>query len=455
MFHNILRKAALGLLFVLAFGSSITAQKPRTIIDKVVATVGDKIIMYSDIEELATYTESKSGTLPENARCYFVEQMLTQNLLLVQAERDSLVISDEELEGQLTSRVEQILDMMGRNEQQFVQVYGLRPSEMKDKMRDDMRNQMLTQRMQEQVISSVVITPAEVRKFFDLIPKDSLPYFNSEVEYAEIVIKPKVNAAEDLKARQQAEAIRNRIVIDGENFEDLAKKYSKDKGSAVKGGDLGVTKRGMFVPEFEAAAYKLKPGEISPIVKSQFGYHIIQMIERLGNSVHTRHILIKPTITMADEELALAEITRIRELIVSDSMRFVEAGKRFTEDEYSKNNGCRATNPNTGETFFELADLDPDVYFAFDTLEVGEVTAPIEKADMMGEKEYRIYTLQSRSLPHQANLKDDYARIHSAALEEKKARAITDWVKTKLSSTYIQIDDLYKSCENLKPWLKP
>ncbi|MEM1120236.1 MAG: peptidylprolyl isomerase [Bacteroidota bacterium] len=275
----------------------------KMIIDKVIAKVGSELVLLSELEEQFAYASSQQGGIPPEARCQILEQLLAQKLLQNQAKLDSVVVADEEVESQMNARFDRILQMMGGDIEQFESFYGQSIPKAKETMRDELKNQLLTDRMRSQILNSITVTPSEVKDFFARIPQDSLPYFNSEVEIREIVMKPKINVDEDRKAREQLEEIRLRIIEGGEDFGDLAKTYSDDPGSARLGGELGMTQRGSFVPEFEAAAYNLKPKEFSKVIKSEFGYHFIQLIERRGNAVNTRHILIKPEITEADLDL--------------------------------------------------------------------------------------------------------------------------------------------------------
>jgi peptidyl-prolyl cis-trans isomerase SurA len=285
----------LALVFIYQSGFS------QTQIDRVAAIVGQEVILISDIEAQHKLMESQSGgKMPENARCIIFDQLLSNALILSEAEKDSVMANESEVETQLDSRIREILRYMNNDPEQFKLYYGRTSEEVKDEMRDDMRKQLVIQKMSQQIMQSVSVTPKEVKEFFERIPKDSLPYFNSEVELGEIVVKPKVNAEEDKRAREKAEDLRRQIV-EGADFAELAKKFSDDKGTAVRGGDLGITSRGSFVPEFEAAAYSLDKMEISQVVKSEFGYHVIQLLERLGNNISTRHILIKAELTDYDQ----------------------------------------------------------------------------------------------------------------------------------------------------------
>ena len=438
--------------FILAmaiFGPGCLAQ--REVIDKVVATIGGELVLLSEVEEQHALMEAQSGVLPEGARCNIMAQLMASKLLINQAKLDSIEVSDEEVEAQLDARIERILGFMNNDVAQFEAYYGQTINEVKSQFREDLKNQILADRMRSQVMASVTVTPSEVKKFFSSIPADSLPYFNSEVEVGEIVYKPKVNPEERKKTIEKLESIRQRI-LDGEDFADLASKYSDD-GSARGGGDLGWAKRGKYVPEFEAAAFKLEQNEISPVVESEFGFHIIQMLERRGNSIHVRHILIKPELTDEDLEKAEAHLDSVRQLLMADSLTFSQAVKLYSdEDVQSYSNDGRLVNPATGNTFFEIGDLDPDIYFTIDSMEVGSFSKPFEFRDQVGDIYYRIVQLQSRTSPHKANLKQDYSKIQKAAIEAKKSDFISQWIRDKVDATYINIDPLFNDCPVLEKW---
>ncbi len=424
----------------------------RQIIDKVVATVGGELILLSEVEEQFALMEAQSGVLPENARCEIMNSLLVNKLLLNQAKLDSVVVADEEVEDQLNARIDRILTYMNGDVSQFEAYYGQSIGEVKAQFREDLRNQILVERMRGQIMAGITVTPSEVKKFFAKIPVDSLPYFSSEVEVGEIVYKPKVNDEERQKAVTKLEDIRRQILEEGASFEELAKKFSQD-GSARIGGDLGWAKRGKFVPEFEAAAYKLDKDEISPVVETEFGFHLIQMLERRGNSIHTRHILVRPEITDNDLELARMHLDSVRMLIESDSITFSQAVKIYSDkDAQSYNNDGRIVNPNTGNTFFEIGDLDADVYFAVDTLQINEVSAPFEFNTPTGESHFRIVQLQSRTDPHKANLKQDYSKIQQAAIQAKQSEFVEEWVLQKIDATFIALDRLYDDCPGLEAW---
>lgn len=424
----------------------------REVIDQVVANVGSEFIQLSDVEEQFSLASAQQGGLPPEARCQIVDRLLGQKILLNQAKLDSILVTDAEVEIQLDARIERILSMMQGDLKQFEDYYGQTVNEVKGEFREDLKHQILADRMRGQIIQGITVTPAEVKAFFDKIPKDSLPYFNSEVEIGEIVIMPEVNETERNLAIQQLEDIKQQIE-NGADFAELARKFSDDPGSGRAGGDLGWTTRGKFVPEFEAAAYGLDEGELSDIVESQFGFHLIQLQGRRGNSINTRHILIKPEITDDDLVLAQQKLDSIRLMIESDSISFSRAVKRFgSEDEQSYNNDGRMVNPLTGNTFFEIGDLDPDIYFTIDTMAIGDLSKAFEFRTPMGEIGYRIIELQSRTKPHKANLEQDYSKIRTAAIESKKNEYITDWLAERVDATFIQINERYYGCPILDRW---
>jgi peptidyl-prolyl cis-trans isomerase SurA len=427
----------------------------REVIDKVIANVGGEYILLSELEEqIALITDRQGGKLPPDARCLMLDNLLTQKLLVNQAKIDSVEVKDEEVEAQLNARIEQILDYMGGDVNQFEDYYGQSIGEVKEAFREDLRSQLLAERMRNKVMEGITVTPSEVKAFFKKIPRDSLPYFNSEVEIGEIVMKPEVNPVERQKAIDKLKDIRKRIVEGGEPFEEMAKKYSDDFASARIGGDLGWTKRGKFVPAFEAAAYKLDENEISDVVESEFGYHIIQLLGRRGNSINTRHILVKAEITDADLALTEHKLDSVRQLLTSDSISFSRAVKYFgNKDVQSYNNDGKLVNPASGNNFFEIGDLEPAIYFTIDTMKVGEFSKPFSYTDPRGETYFRIIQLQSRSTPHVASLEKDYAKIQTAAIEQKKSSQTANWVEEKVLSTYIRVDQGFLGCPGIDKWL--
>ncbi len=421
----------------------------KQIIDKVVAKVGGELILLSDIEGQFDLMRQQQGSIEDEARCSIMENLMATNLLLNQAKLDSIEVADVEVEAQLTARIDNILAYMGGDLNQFESYYGQTVDETRSDFREDLKNQLLTDRMRSKIIADATVTPSEVKDFFKGIPTDSLPYFNSEVEVGEIVYVPKVNETERLKARAKLDEIRNQIV-EGADFAELAYKFSDDGGSGRAGGDLGWQKRGTFVTEFEAAAYNLEEGQMSDLVESQFGFHLIELIERRGNNLHCRHILIKPEITEADFDLAVQHLDSVTNLLRYDSLNFSLGVKKFSdEDAQSYNNDGMMQNPQTGNSFWEVGDLDPDLYFTLDTMEVGQYSAPLKFTAPGGDASYRVILLKSRTEPHKANLQQDYSKIKTAALQAKQGNFVNNWIINKMESTFIDVDTGYKTCPNI------
>ena len=428
-------------------------QEQRKIIDKVIATVGGELVLLSEVEDQYALSLAQQGSLPENARCTIVGQLLANKLLINQAKLDSVEVTEQEVQTQLDARIERILSYMNGDIEQFEAYYGQSIGAVKEQFREDLRNQLLTERMRSQIMANVSVTPSEVKDFFHSIPTDSLPYFSSEVEISEIVMKPEVNATEKQEAIDQLEEIRADIISGETDFPTMAETYSMD-GSARLGGDLGWASRGKFVPAFEAAAYKLEDNEISQVVETEFGFHLIQMLGRRGNAINVRHILIRPDITDADLQRTYEKLDSVRQLIVNDTITFSRAVKKFSnEDMQSYSNDGRMQNPATGNTFFEVGDLDPDIYFTIDTMEVGGISAPFS-FKQGNERYFRILQLVSRTQPHTADLEQDYAKIQKAAIDSKRNGFINDWIEERIADTYISIDARYNGCSNLEVWRK-
>ncbi|MFT5999588.1 MAG: peptidyl-prolyl cis-trans isomerase SurA [Neolewinella sp.] len=443
----------LSLLLLLAISVGLSAQS--TVIDQVIARVGGEYILLSDLEEQFALASSQSNEeLPQNARCQMLDQLLVGKLLYNQSKLDSIEVTDSEVESQLDARIERILSYMQGSIEQFEDYYGQSITATKEQFREDLREQISTDRIRGTVVRGVKVTPAEVKQFFAEIPTDSLPYFNAEVEVGEIVAQPAANDATRETTVAKLEEINKDIEAGNITFADAAKKYSAD-GSGQSGGDLGWTKRGKFVPEFEAAAYNLEPGQISKIVRSEFGYHLIKLQERRGNTIRVSHILLTPEITEEDIEKSRIHLDSIGHLVRIDTLDFSYAVKRFGLDKtQSYNNDGRMTNPASSNTFFEIGDLDPDIYFTIDEMEVDEVSEVMDYKGPRGEDMLRIVQLQSRSSPHKASLTQDYAKIQDATKNAKQQQYLSNWIEETIGSTFVMVDKRYHPCPTVQNWLK-
>ncbi len=429
------------------------AQSTRQIIDKVVCEVGNEVILLSDLNDQIKLAESRNGPIRPEEKCVLLENMMITKLLIHQAFVDSVVVTDEEVNTQSQLRIDRILESMGNDNTQFEAYYGKTVNEVKEDFRADLRNQLISEKMRAKLVEDIHMTPTEVKQFYNNIPSDSLPYLSSEVEVSEIVVHPVANDSSKARAKEKLEKVAARIKA-GEKFEELAATFSDDPGSARNGGDLGWAKRGSFVPEFEAAAYSLEPGEYSPVIVSDFGFHLIQLIERRGNTIHTRHILIKPEIEPKDFDLAKSKLIEARHLVMTDSLSFSKAVKKYgSKKEASFNNDGRMTNNKSGDTFFEIKDLEPEVYFTLDTMKVKAISSPVELVTPSGEKYFKILYLNSRTDPHQANLKQDYAKFQSLAKESKKSDVLSKWMESHIADVYVKVDPSFTTCPNIQQWV--
>jgi peptidyl-prolyl cis-trans isomerase SurA len=433
------------------FLSGLVSAQDTIVLDKIIAKIGGEVIFHSDVEEQMAMMRERKATPGDAERCLILESLMAQAMLVHYAKIDSVEVTDDQIESEIDQRMNQILSMMNNDRKMFQEIYGQTVSEMREQVKDDMQRKLLADKMRAEIMNNVEVTPAEVVTFFNQIPRDSLPYFNAEVELAEIVIYPEVNPVERAKALDKITKIKEQLEA-GADFAELAKKYSDD-GSAKEGGNLGWTTRGSFVPEFEGAAFQLEKNQISEVVESEYGFHIIQLLERRVNSINTRHILIRPRITEEDLAKTRNKLDSIKHLIEIDSMTFAEAVHKFGDKRVqSFSNNGRMINPNTSNTFFETGDVDSEIFFSIDTLSVGEITPPIEYRTQIGDYIYKIVQLQGRSAPHLANLRQDYSRIQDAARDSKRNVAFSDWLSKKLNNTYITIDPEYRQCPDIDRW---
>jgi len=442
-------------ILVLSTLQSYAQESERVVLDKIVAKVGSELILLSDVQDQLSYIKERKGSVTENDACNILNNIMGQKLLISAAKRDSVEVSDQEVEAQMNARFDNMLAYVNGDTKELENFYGLTIVELKSRVRRDMKQQLLSDRMRSTILNNVQVTPSEVIEYYNEIEKDSLPYFNAEVEIGEILIIPETSEAAKKATKERANKLRNRIVDGGEDFAELARQFSTDPGSGRQGGDLGWVKRGTFVPEFEAVVYNLEPMEISTPVETEFGYHIIQLIERRGNSVNARHILLTPAKTQEDNERAKQILEEARALIMSDSITFESAVRRYGLDKVqSYSNGGRMINPKSGNTFFEADNLDPEIYFAIDTMQVGDISAPIEFYERGPDPIYRLVKLMSRTSPHQADLGIDYNKIRQAAIQAKQAKHFGDWMENKVNSFYSYVSDDYASCPNLQNWIK-
>jgi|TARA_B100000959_G_scaffold119549_2_gene125631 peptidyl-prolyl cis-trans isomerase SurA len=432
----------------LFLSNNLLAQK---VIDEIVAVIGDEIVLTSDIETQYNQYISQGFTNRTEIRCQIAEDLLYQKLLLNQAKIDSLNVSEQEIEGELDKRIRYFISQVGSKEK-LEDFYGKSIVQIKSEFRSLIKDQLLSQKMQLGITADVKVTPSEVKSYFSTLTKDSIPTIEAEIEISQIVIKPEVSEKEKQNVISKLESFKERVQK-GENFKVLATLYSDDPGSAKNGGELGFVGRGDLVPAFEAAAYKLKGDEISKIIKSEFGYHIIQLIERRGEQINVRHILLKPKVSSTQLMETKKEIDEISSKILAGEITFEKAAIEFSDDE-SKNNEGLLINSNSGSSMFLMQDLDPSLYFIIEKMQEGEVSAPVIMQTSQGEKAYRLIKLRKKNSAHTANLTNDYDKIQNAALSGKKQETINNWLKEKIIKTYIKVEKNLQNCTFDYNWNK-
>ena len=437
--------------FILICSNTLIAQ-PTNVIDQVVGVVGNKIVTLSDLESQYQQYIGQGNYGSNQARCDVLNQLLLTKLLVHYAIVDSVEVSDSQVESELEKRINYFIEQFGGSTEKLEDYYQKSIPEIKDEFKPLIKEQMQAQAMQQKITGKTTSSPAEVKEYYNSIPKDSIPFINSEMEYAEISCKINISKDEKEKVRSRITELRQRI-LKGEEFSTMAVLYSEDKGSAKEGGELGFVPRGQYVPEFEAAAFKLKKGEISEIVETKFGFHIIQMIDRRGEQINVRHILLKPVVNTDDLLKTKAHADSIAYMVRANEITFEDAALKYSNDENTKLNGGSVANPATGNTRFETSQVDALVFFQLDKLKEGEVSNPALITEKDGTQSYKIFHLKKRTTPHVANLIDDYQRIQNATLQTKQNRLLDEWVARKKKTTFIQVNKDFIICDDLKKWI--
>ncbi len=422
--------------------------------DKIIAQVGDKIILQSDIANaIDDYKrQGQEAQLPPNPECAFLEGQLIQKLLVLQAIKDSLPISDDELDALLDNQIRGFINSYGSQEI-LEQVAGKTVYQIKEDFREPFREKKLAEQMRTKILDNVKITPTEVKNYFNKIPADSLVFYESELEVGQIVLFPKANKDVEEYVANQLYTLKQQIESGAKKFADLAKIYSQDPGSKDNGGQYNINRNDKnWDPAFMAAAFKLKEGQVSPVIKSKFGLHIIQMVSRAGDDAVVRHILVIPTVTEAEINEAKVKLDTVRSKIIAGKVKFGEAVNKYSEDENSKYSAGLFTAYD-GSTFLTIDHLDKDLVVNLKNMKVGDISMPLTYTDERGRTAVRLVYLKSTTEPHRENLKDDYNKIAQRALEEKKMQVLQKWFAEHITDYYISIDKEYTSCPNMSDWM--
>ncbi|MBN2482386.1 MAG: peptidylprolyl isomerase [Bacteroidales bacterium] len=435
-------KTTVILISLMFHAAGLLAQ--RIIVDEVVAVIGDKKVLYSDVEQMFLQLKAQGETTNENTRCEILEDLMIQKLMINQAQIDSILVTDSQVEVEMEQRMRYFVNQFG-SEQKLEAYYGKSILEIKDELRNDIRDQMLINGMRNQITQNISVTPSEVRSYYRSLPEDSLPYVDAEVEYNQIAIYPKSTEEAIFEVREKLLDIRERA-LNGESFVTLAVINSEDQASAIRGGDIGWFARSDLDADYAKAAFALKPGAISKIVETSFGYHLIQCVDKTDDRIQTRHILMKPKISAEEKNQAVSKLDSLVRLVRQDSVTFDDAARLYSEDEESKINGGQMVNLMRGGSRWRLDEFEPVEYDIISNLEVGEISNPYETTDNKGKTVFKVIWLKNLTEPHVANLKDDFNVFKEMAMQEKESEIVNQWVEEKIRSTYIRISDQYNSC---------
>ena len=449
-------KKILSLSLLLLLLLPARAQKYDGVIEKSVALIGNDIVMLSDIEAEAQMQRARGLTVDKSARCEILEGFLVSKLFLTQAKLDSLVVNDAQVSAMLDQRMNEILTTLG-GEQKTEEYFGKPLYKLRQEWQQTLSDQSLIQEMQRNVASNTPkLTPRDIKKYVEETPAEDLPMVSTKYRIRQIGIYPDREAAE-LAVKEQLIGLRERVV-NGEKFSTLARLYSEDPGSMSKGGELGMASRSIFWPAFSDAAMALKVGQVSQVVETPDGFHIIQLIERDGDMFNARHILIKPKYTSTDRTRAFSKLDSIRNLVVADSMSFFDAARSFSEERHSATSGGLMADEYTGSSYFEKDQLKPNDYNVLRTMQEGEVSEPFESLDNEGRNGntiYKILYLEKVIPAHVANFQDDYNTLIDEVNNKNALKAIDDFIADKQKSTYIVIDPMFQGCEfQRQGWIK-
>lgn len=439
-------------LLVLAL-LAFTQARAQTNIDRIVAIIGDKIILHTEILGQVKQAQQEGADLGPNPYCTVLEEQMFQKLLVHQADVDSLVVKDDQVEQELNQRIAYFIAQIGSKEK-FEAYYGKSTEKFKEDFREAIRDRMKAQQMQSKITSDIKVTPKEIVDFFNKIPKDSLPFIGSKIEVAHLVMMPKVSAEEKLRVKNELDGYRTDILAGKESFCTIAVWKSEDPGTRSNCGEFELVPRGTFVPEFDAIAFTLKEGQVSEVFETQYGFHILQLLERRGDMYRGRHILMSPKISNLQMAKASQKMDSIYNLIRTNQMTFEDAVKKFSTDEETRQNQGKLFNQQTGDSKFETNEIDKQLFITVDKMSPGDVSEPVYMTTTDQKQGIRLVKLLSRSEPHVANLKDDYPQISEAALNEKKNRTVLKWVRSKTGSMYVWIEDDVKTCPFEYPWMK-
>lgn len=437
-----------------------TSAQQKLIADKIIGVVGDKIILKSDMDGALSdqMHNSPDGNLMPDAACKTLEMLISQKVMVLQAERDSLPVSDGDVEAQMENRIRYFEQMYGTKEK-MKEITGYSIYQLRERFRQPIKEGLLAQAMRNKIIEPVKVTPSEVKRFYDAIPKDSLKFYESELEIGTLVLTPKATREMDQYAIERLLDFKKRVLGKESDFTSLAILYSEDPSVKDNKGIMALNRGDKnWDPEFMAASFRLKEGEISSPVKSQYGYHLIQMVKRSGDNITVQHILLRAAVTKSDLAANIAKLDSIRSSILAGRINFAEAVAKYSDAPSAKfDGGMLQSKTGDGSTLITIDQLDDpgerDIVLMLDTLKPGKISAPVQFTDESGRQAIRIVYLKTRSQPHRENLTDDYSRVQQRTLDIKRAEAINKWLLEKIPTFYVHVDDEYKNCNHISQWM--
>ena len=438
---------------------TVVAEKKKTTIgqrqkiDGVIANVGDYIVLDSDIDKAYLEISSQGGSVKDITRCQMLGKLLEDKLYAHQAVQDSVKVTDAEIKSMMDEQLARMVQQIGSVEKVVKYYKKDTEEEFRSYFFDILKENKLTSEMQKKIVDGVEITPEEVRNFFKKLPKDELPVFGAEMEVAQIIIDPKVSAAEKQKVIDRLNGFKKDIQ-EGSSFATKAVLYSQDPGSRSSGGFYKMTRKTPFVKEFKDVAFSLAEGEISAPFETEYGFHIIYLEKIKGQELELRHILLSPTVTKEALDEAKEKITLVRKRILDKEISFANAARSTSDQKETRANGGVLINPNTQDTRFELTKMDTALYSQVSSLKDNEISAPILDETQSGKKQYKIITVTNRINEHTADYAQDYVKIKDLALKEKQIKAIGKWFDEKIKETYIKIIGEYRDCAFTNNWLK-
>ncbi len=452
MNYNIFMRLYITLVFVM---TAFVASAQKMLIDDVIATVGDDAILRSDIEYQYEQALIDGANYSGDMKCHIFEQCLIQKLMINQAKIDSVMVSDNDVVSQVDSRINYFMQQVGGQEK--LEEYFNKPlTQIKRDQMEIVRTQMITQKMQGEITKDIKITPSEIRNYFSQMSEDSIPFISAQYEILQIVLFPAVEQEEIDRIKGRLREFQKQVA-EGRDFATLAVLYSDDPGSATRGGDLGWYSKSGFVPEFSAVAFNLQEkGKVSKIVETEFGYHIIQLIDRKGDRINCRHILMKPKISVENKKKASDFLDTVITMIDKNKITFEEAALRFSMDKDSRSNGGLMVNQNNGSAKFQINELPAEIAKAIQGLKEGEYSKPFMMMDeRKGKETYRIVMLKKRHEPHKANIRDDYSMLQMMMEERKRKDVVDEWINKRIQEIYVNITPEWQNCDfQYKGWVR-